>query len=118
MLVSMYRHVPRSLPAIAGPQRVVNITVRTPRLNRPLPSYHSSRDFSGSSLLNAPDPLDQDANNNGSDRNQSNDSDPTLKGTILRMFETAATTFASIAVLGYESHRCIIDAGISKLTPF
>lgn len=103
MLLSMYRHVPRSLSPIVGAPRVVNITARPPRLNRPLPAFHSARDFSASSLLNAPDPLDQDAG--AGERSQSNDSDPTLKGTILRMFETAATTFASIAVLGYEPSK-------------
>ncbi|KAL5357857.1 hypothetical protein BJX96DRAFT_28994 [Aspergillus floccosus] len=106
MLLSMYRHVPRSLSPIVGTPRVVNITARPPKLKRPLPAFHSARDFSASSLLNAPDPLDQDAG--AGERSQSNDSDPTLKGTILRMFETAATTFASIAVLGiagYSYHQ-------------
>jgi hypothetical protein len=30
---------------------------------------------------------------------------PTFKSTLLKMFESAATTFASIAVLGYEIYR-------------
>jgi hypothetical protein len=42
--------------------------------------------------------LEQDSEDD--DRGRGQDSDPTFKSTILRMLETAATTFASIAVLG------------------
>lgn len=46
-----------------------------------------------------PDPTDQ--NDSEEDRGQSRKSDdPTLKSTILKMLETAATTAASIAILG------------------
>ena len=48
-----------------------------------------------------PDPTDQnDEEDNGKGRKA--DSGPTLKSTILRMLETAATTAASIAILGYD----------------
>ncbi|KAJ5723373.1 hypothetical protein N7488_001408 [Penicillium malachiteum] len=46
----------------------------------------------------APDPTDQ---NDGEDRGRgSKNDDPTLKSTILKMLETAATTAASIFILG------------------
>ncbi|KAJ6004943.1 hypothetical protein N7540_012742 [Penicillium herquei] len=55
----------------------------------------------------APDPTDQ--NDGGDDRGRgSRNDDPTLKSTILKMLETAATTAASIFILGvagYSYHR-------------
>ncbi|KAJ5609137.1 hypothetical protein N7528_009704 [Penicillium herquei] len=55
----------------------------------------------------APDPTDQ--NDGGEDRGRgSKNDDPTLKSTILKMLETAATTAASIFILGvagYSYHR-------------
>ncbi|KAJ5953206.1 hypothetical protein N7454_000102 [Penicillium verhagenii] len=54
-----------------------------------------------------PDPTDQnDEEDRG--RGRKNDSDPNLKSTILKMLETAATTAASIFILGaagYSYHR-------------
>ena len=45
-----------------------------------------------------PDPTDQSDSDEGKGRG--GDSDPNLKSTILKMLETAATTAASIAILG------------------
>ncbi|KAI9044380.1 ATP-binding protein [Aspergillus affinis] len=103
----LHRNVQRSLPLISRPQ------IRLSRPRRPLDPvvpYHSDRQFSqGPILYNPnPDPLDQNANARDDDRGRSNDSDPTFRSTILRMLETAATTFASIAVLGlagYSYHQ-------------
>jgi hypothetical protein len=49
-----------------------------------------------------PDPTDQNDSGEGKGHGQgrSNDSDPNFKSTILKMLETAATTAASIAILG------------------
>lgn len=47
--------------------------------------------------MGAPDPLDQ---NFEEDDKRGNDSDHSFKSTMYKMFEAAATTFASIAVLG------------------
>lgn len=38
-----------------------------------------------------------------SSRDQSDRQDTSIKATLLRMFESSATTFASIVVLGYDS---------------
>jgi hypothetical protein len=49
-----------------------------------------------------PDPTDQNDSDSGKGHGQgrSGDSDPNFKSTILKMLETAATTAASIAILG------------------
>lgn len=47
-----------------------------------------------------PDPTDQNDSEEDRGQGRKND-DPTLKSTILKMLETAATTAASIAILGY-----------------
>ena len=49
-----------------------------------------------------PDPTDQDDPDEGKGKGQgrNGDSDPTFKSTFLKMMETAATTAASIAILG------------------
>jgi hypothetical protein len=49
-----------------------------------------------------PDPTDQNDSDEGQSKGQgrNSDSDPNLKSTILKMLETAATTAASIAILG------------------
>ena len=49
-----------------------------------------------------PDPTDQNDSDEGKGKDQGHngDSDPSFKSTILKMFETAATTAASIAILG------------------
>lgn len=48
-----------------------------------------------------PDPTDQDDSNDGKGKGQGGgDSNPNFKSTILKMLETAATTAASIAILG------------------
>lgn len=46
-----------------------------------------------------PDPTDQNDGEDGQERGRKND-DPNLKSTILKMLETAATTAASIFILG------------------
>ncbi|KAF9891160.1 hypothetical protein FE257_005096 [Aspergillus nanangensis] len=100
----MYRHVPRSLPLIPT-ARVSRNHLSAPRLSNGLP-YHSARDFSQNSAFLLPDPLQQ--NDPAEERRDQNNDVPTFKTTILRMFETAATTFASIAVLGiagYSYHQ-------------
>ncbi|KAJ5267035.1 hypothetical protein N7478_009843 [Penicillium angulare] len=54
-----------------------------------------------------PDPTDQNDGEDGQDRGRKND-DPNLKSTILKMLETAATTAASIFILGaagYSYHK-------------
>lgn len=48
-----------------------------------------------------PDPTDQNDGEDDKGQGRNNDSDPNLKSTILKMLETAATTAASIAILGY-----------------
>ncbi|KAJ5890908.1 uncharacterized protein N7473_007136 [Penicillium subrubescens] len=55
-----------------------------------------------------PDPTDQNESEEGQGKGRKNDSDPNLKSTILKMLETAATTAASIAILGaagYSYHQ-------------
>jgi hypothetical protein len=48
-----------------------------------------------------PDPTDQNDSDEGKGSGQGRrDSDPNFKSTILKMLETAATTAASIAILG------------------
>lgn len=47
-----------------------------------------------------PDPTDQNESEEGQGKGRKNDSDPNLKSTILKMLESAATTAASIAILG------------------
>ncbi|KAL3461296.1 hypothetical protein BJX64DRAFT_163341 [Aspergillus heterothallicus] len=61
-------------------------------------AMYSGRSFSQSSIPSGPDPLDQQ--NQDDDRGRTNDQDPNFRSTILKMLESAATTFASIAVLG------------------
>ncbi|BCS22725.1 ATP-binding protein [Aspergillus puulaauensis] len=65
------------------------------------PAY-SGQSFSQNSLPGAPDPTDQaDQEDQGGGKGQANnDQDPNFRSTILKMMESAATTFASIAVLG------------------
>lgn len=48
----------------------------------------------------APDPTDQNDAEGDSSQGRKNNSDPNFKSTILKMLETAATTAASIAILG------------------
>lgn len=79
---------------------------RLPRLhtvNRPIPiaSYrYSPMRFAQNAGQVQSGLLDeQDDGKEGAGAGASN-SDPTLKSTILRMFESAATTFASIFILG------------------
>ncbi|KAJ5105916.1 hypothetical protein NUU61_003263 [Penicillium alfredii] len=55
-----------------------------------------------------PDPTDQNDPDEDKGRSRGSDSDPNFKSTILKMLETAATTAASIAILGaagYSYHR-------------
>lgn len=52
-----------------------------------------------------PDPLGQDESDDKGGKGKGRDDDPTFKSTILKMMETAATTFASIAVLGYVAAK-------------
>lgn len=47
-----------------------------------------------------PDPTDQNASDEGQGQGRNSDSDPSFKSTILKMLESAATTAASIAILG------------------
>ncbi|KNG86494.1 hypothetical protein ANOM_005135 [Aspergillus nomiae NRRL 13137] len=99
----VYRYVPRSLPIFSSGRL---------SLSRPLRAigvapYKSGMHFSQGSYQAAPNPLEQDAGDDGA-RSNSNDGEPTFRSTILKMMETAATTFASIAVLGiagYSYHR-------------
>jgi hypothetical protein len=60
--------------------------------------------FNSSNPQNAgqykPDPTDQNESEEGQGKGRKNDSDPNLRSTILKMLETAATTAASIAILG------------------
>ncbi|RDW86349.1 ATP-binding protein [Aspergillus mulundensis] len=60
---------------------------------------YSGQSFSQNSLPSAPDPQDQ-VNQQDDGKGRGNDQDPNLRSTILKMMEAAATTFASIAVLG------------------
>ncbi|KAF7114113.1 hypothetical protein CNMCM5793_007093 [Aspergillus hiratsukae] len=94
------RSVQRSLSAAArvGLHRPVGVHQTVPRL--------AARYFSQTPGLSATNPLEQDREDD--DRGRGQDSDPNFKSTILRMLETAATTFASIAVLGiagYSYHQ-------------
>lgn len=92
----MYRHVPRSLPIFSSGRFSLS---RPLRANGVAP-YKSGMHFSQGSYQAAPNPLEQDAGDDGA-RSNGNDSEPNFRSTILKMMETAATTFASIAVLGY-----------------
>lgn len=69
---------------------------RSPRTPRAA-IIHSGRPFSGGPPVGAPDPLDQNIED---DDKRGDDSDHSFKSTMYKMFEAAATTFASIAVLG------------------
>ncbi|KAL6235763.1 hypothetical protein BDW75DRAFT_130179 [Aspergillus navahoensis] len=69
-------------------------------------SMYSGQSFSQSSIPGPPDPQDQANQDDG--KGKGNDQDPNLRSTILKMLESAATTFASIAVLGiagYSYHK-------------
>ncbi|PKY08138.1 hypothetical protein P168DRAFT_262283 [Aspergillus campestris IBT 28561] len=97
----LYRHVRRPL-SVASQMRLG--LYRSPRTLRAA-IIHSGRPFSGGPPVGAPDPLDQ---NFEDDDKRGNDSDHSFKSTMFKMFEAAATTFASIAVLGlagYSYHR-------------
>ncbi|KAE8328783.1 hypothetical protein BDV39DRAFT_173282 [Aspergillus sergii] len=99
----VYRHVPRSLPIFSSGRLSLS---RPLRANGVAP-YKSGMHFSQGSYQAAPNPLEQDAGDDGA-RSNGNDSEPNFRSTILKMMETAATTFASIAVLGaagYSYHR-------------
>ena len=63
----------------------------------------SGQTFTQSAIPGAPDPQDQPNQDDG--KGKDNDQDPNLRSTILKMLESAATTFASIAVLGYIHPR-------------
>lgn len=67
------------------------------RAPRPVP-YYPKRFNSQNPGQVTSGPLDQDDGDGGE---KTKDDGPGLKSTILRMLETAATTFASIAILGY-----------------
>lgn len=74
---------------------------RPPRANERVVQTTFKRYYSnpqGTGQYN-PDPTDQDEGE-GEKSKGSKDSDPNLKSTILKMLETAATTAASIAILG------------------
>lgn len=62
------------------------------RLNSSLPQNNTGQ------YAPSPDPTDRGDDEGG--RGRKGDSDPNLKSTILKMLETAATTAASIAILG------------------
>ena len=83
-LVSLTRSRPRLLVPRQRPARVL---------------AYSGQSFSQGSIPSGPDPTDQQDSEDGKGR--SNEQDPNLRSTILKMAEAAATTFASIAVLGY-----------------
>ncbi|KAL4791838.1 hypothetical protein BDV19DRAFT_369850 [Aspergillus venezuelensis] len=82
-LVSLTRSRPRLLVPRQRPARVL---------------AYSGQSFSQGSIPSGPDPTDQQDSEDGKGRG--NDQDPNLRSTILKMAEAAATTFASIAVLG------------------
>lgn len=56
-----------------------------------------------------PDPTDQNDGEDDKGQGRNNDSNPNLKSTILKMLETAATTAASIAILGYVFCLSLLD---------
>ncbi|KAJ5643873.1 uncharacterized protein N7484_006380 [Penicillium longicatenatum] len=84
-------------------------------LSRPLRSHGRILQYTGKRFNSNPqntgkynpDPTDQNEEEDQG-RGHKNDSDPNLKSTILKMLETAATTAASIFILGaagYSYHR-------------
>ncbi|PWY92470.1 hypothetical protein BO70DRAFT_376141 [Aspergillus heteromorphus CBS 117.55] len=96
-----YQHVQRSMISLAraGPRRPL-------RTNRSVTPY-LGRSFSRGPARAASDAADQDSTKQGKSR-ENGEPEPTLRSTVLKMMETAATTFASIAVLGlagYAYHR-------------
>ncbi|KAF7590524.1 hypothetical protein BBP40_002712 [Aspergillus hancockii] len=97
----MYRHIPRSVPFFPSARIGLSKTLRPNRVAL----YQSELQFSQGSSPGAPNPLDQNTEDDGA---RAKDSDPTFRSTILRMMETAATTFTSIAILGaagYSYHQ-------------
>lgn len=77
----------------------------TRRCPRSVPSY-SVRRFSnipqGASPPQGQDIVDQAGAEDEGGKGKNADSEPNFRSTILKMLESAATTFASIAVLGCE----------------
>ncbi|KAL4764385.1 ATP-binding protein [Aspergillus foveolatus] len=89
---------------------LVSSTRARPRLPPRRPgrvcAMFSGQTFTQSAIPGAPDPQDQANQDDG--KGKDNDQDPNLRSTILKMLESAATTFASIAVLGiagYSYHK-------------
>src|SRR5699024_6266000 len=76
---------------------------RPVRINRIRPSFHlSKRLLSQTSLLrDVPDFSNNNNNNNQNQDDQDDRPDFGMKPTLWRMFEAAATTTASIVILGY-----------------
>lgn len=87
------RHLQRSFALHA---RVVR-PLRVPRI---LPYYQKRFNSNPNPGQVNPDPMDQDGDEDRG-KGKGRDDGPTLKSTILKMMETAATTFASIAILGH-----------------
>ncbi|KAJ5648388.1 hypothetical protein N7490_004760 [Penicillium lividum] len=85
-------------------------------LSRPLRSHGRILQYTGKRFNSnpqntgqyTPDPTDQNEEDQGRSRGNDSDPNPNLKSTILKMLETAATTAASIFILGvagYSYHR-------------
>ncbi|RJE21972.1 hypothetical protein PHISCL_05676 [Aspergillus sclerotialis] len=78
------------------------------RVTRTIPYYQKRFNSNPNPGQVNPDPMDQDGPDEDGGKRKGRDDDPTLKSTILKMMETAATTFASIAILGaagYSYHK-------------
>lgn len=79
---------------------------RPQRINRTTIPYYQKRFNPQNAGQISSGLLDQNTNSGaeeekkGGGNNGGSDSEPNLRSTLLRMFETAATTFASIAILG------------------
>lgn len=74
---------------------------RPPRTNSRV-VLHTCKRFNSTPGQMNPNPSEQNDSDEGKGKGQgrNGDSDPNFKSTILKMLETAATTAASIAILG------------------
>jgi hypothetical protein len=92
--MALNRHLQRSFTLSAR-------LSRPRRLPRPFPHYSKRFNSPNSPGQVNTDPLDQDAGDDDKGKGKGQSDDPTWKSTAFKIMETAATTFTSIAILGY-----------------
>lgn len=74
---------------------------RPRRLARPFPLYPKRFNSPNTPGQVNTDPLDQDGGDDDAGKGKGQGDEPNWKSTAFKVMETAATTFTSIAILGY-----------------